>query len=152
LQRIIICFKIFSKLLGCVETLRKTKLIFIQNFARELYLHAAAAAKSHQCDPTDGSPPSCSSLGFSRQEYWSGLPFPPPVRESEVAQSCLTLLDPIDCSLQGFSVHGISQARVLEWVAIAFSNMAQMVSVSLEVQHIFFGYSVDWNELLNPKI
>jgi len=41
--------------------------------------------------------------------------------ESEVAQSCLTLSDPMDCSLPGSSVHGISQARVLEWVAIAFS-------------------------------
>ena len=41
--------------------------------------------------------------------------------ESEVTQSCLTLCDPIDCSLPGSSVHGISQARVLEWVAIAFS-------------------------------
>ena len=36
--------------------------------------------------------------------------------ESEVAQSCLTLSDPIDCSLPGSSVHGILQARVLEWV------------------------------------
>ena len=43
-------------------------------------------------------------------------------RESEVAQSCLTLLDPIDCSLLGSSVHGIFQARVLEWGAIAFSK------------------------------
>ena len=42
--------------------------------------------------------------------------------ESEVAQSCLTLSDPMDCSLPGSSVHGIFQARVLEWVAIAFSN------------------------------
>ena len=42
--------------------------------------------------------------------------------ESEVAQSCLTLSDPRDCSLPGSSVHGIFQARVLEWVAIAFSN------------------------------
>ena len=42
--------------------------------------------------------------------------------ESEVAQSCLTLHDPIDCSLSGSSVHGIFQARVQEWVAIAFSN------------------------------
>ena len=42
--------------------------------------------------------------------------------ESEVAQSCPTLRDPTDCSLLGSSVHGISQARVLEWVAIAFSN------------------------------
>ena len=41
--------------------------------------------------------------------------------ESEVAQSCLTLRDPMDCSLPGSSVHGICQARVLEWVAIAFS-------------------------------
>ena len=42
--------------------------------------------------------------------------------ESEVAQSCLTLSDPMDCSLPGSSVHGICQARVLEWGAIAFSN------------------------------
>ena len=42
--------------------------------------------------------------------------------EREVAQSCPTLSDPTDCSLPGSSVHGISQARVLEWVAIAFSN------------------------------
>ena len=42
--------------------------------------------------------------------------------ESEVAQSCLTLCDPTDCSLPGFSVHGIFQARVLEWVAISFSK------------------------------
>ena len=43
--------------------------------------------------------------------------------ESEVAQSCLTLSDPMDCSPPGSSVHGIFQAKVLEWVAIAFSNM-----------------------------
>ena len=42
--------------------------------------------------------------------------------ESEVIQSCPTLSDPMDCSLPGSSVHGIFQARVLEWVAIAFSN------------------------------
>ena len=42
--------------------------------------------------------------------------------ESVVAQSCLTLSDPMDCSLPGSSVHGILQARVLEWGAIAFSN------------------------------
>ena len=48
----------------------------------------AAAAKSLQscptlCDPIDGSPPAPPSLGFSRQEHWSGLPFPSPVHESE---------------------------------------------------------------------
>ena len=41
--------------------------------------------------------------------------------ESEVAQSCLTLSDPTDCSLPGSSVHGIFQARVLEWGAIALA-------------------------------
>ena len=63
------------------------------------------------------------SMGFSRQEHWSGLPFPSPMHEneSEVAQSCPTLRDPMDCSLPGSSVHGIFQARVLEWGAIAFS-------------------------------
>ena len=43
--------------------------------------------------------------------------------ESEVAVSCPTLSNPMDCSLPGSSVHGIFQARVLEWGAIAFSNM-----------------------------
>ena len=42
--------------------------------------------------------------------------------ESEVAQSCLTLHNPMDCSLPGSSIHGIFQARVLEWGAIAFSK------------------------------
>ena len=42
--------------------------------------------------------------------------------ESKVAQSCPTLSDPMDCSLPGSSVHGIFQARVLEWVVIAFSE------------------------------
>ena len=42
--------------------------------------------------------------------------------KSEVAQSCLTLCHPVDCSLPGSSVHGILQARILEWVAISFSR------------------------------
>ena len=42
--------------------------------------------------------------------------------ESEVAQSCPTLHNPMDCSLPGSSIHGIFQARVLEWGAIAFSK------------------------------
>ena len=111
-------------------------------------------------------------MRFSRQEYWSVLPFPPPgdlpdpgfepvslmspalaggffttsaswepiclftgvgchfllqcmevKSESEVAQSCPTLSDPMDCSLPGSSIHGIFQARVLEWGAIAFSEI-----------------------------
>ena len=49
--------------------------------------------------------------------------------ESEVAQSCLTLSDPMDCSLPG-SIHGIFQARVLEWGAIAFSKNYHMTQKS----------------------
>ena len=67
------------------------------------------------------------SLGFSRQEHWTRLPFPSPVHErkseSEISQSCLTLCDPIDGSPPGFPVPGILQARTLEWVAISFSNV-----------------------------
>ena len=61
------------------------------------------------------------SLGFSRQEHWSGCM--KVKSESEVAQSCPTLCDPMDCSLPGSSTHGIFQARVLEWGAIAFSKL-----------------------------
>ena len=59
------------------------------------------------------------SMGFSRQEYWSGVPLPAAAKS---LQSCPTPTDPMDCSLPGSSVHGIFQARVLEWDAIAFSR------------------------------
>ena len=48
--------------------------------------------------------------------------------ESEVVQSCTTLCNPMDCSLSGSSIHGIFQARVLEWVAIAFSTHPYMTT------------------------
>ena len=51
--------------------------------------------------------------------------------ESEVTQSCLTLRDPMDCSLPGSSVHGIFQARVLEWGAITFSVRKNQVMPNL---------------------
>ena len=44
------------------------------------------------------------------------------VKWNEVAQSCLTLCNPVDCSLPGSSVHGILQARIVEWIAISFSR------------------------------
>ena len=82
------------------------------------------------------------SMGFSRQEYWSGVPLPSPrvplgtpkpwlvsevravlTNEREVAQSCPTLCDSTDYSLSGSSVHGIFQAIVLEWNAsVQFSS------------------------------
>ena len=52
--------------------------------------------------------------------------------ESEVAQSCLTLSDPMDCSPPGSSVRGIFQATVLEWGAIAFSCLSELAGPELE--------------------
>ena len=91
---------------------------------------AAAAAKSLQlcptlCDPIVGSPPG-STYGASPSKntgvgYHFLLQCVKAKSESEVAESCLTLSNRMDCSLSGSSVHGIFQARVLEWAAIAFS-------------------------------
>ena len=89
-------------------------------------------------------------MGFPRQEYWSGLPFPSPgdlphpgmeskypaladslplsplrmfaAAAAKSLQLCLTLCNPIDGSPPGSPVPGILQARALEWVAISFSN------------------------------
>ena len=62
--------------------------------------------------------------------------------ESEVIQPCPTLGDPMGCSLPGSSVHGIFQARVLEWVAIAFSiNISNIHNIPL------YGYTVLWSSI-----
>ena len=53
--------------------------------------------------------------------------------ESEVAQLCLTLRDTMDCSLPGSSVHGIFQARVLEWGATAFSGITNWFTLKKEL-------------------
>ena len=73
---------------------------------------AAAAAKSLQLcptlyDPIDGSPPGSSSLGFSRQEHWSGLPFPSPMHESEKWKWSLSVVS--DSS----QPHGLQPTRLL---------------------------------------
>ena len=92
--------------------------------------YVAAAAKSIQlcptlCNPRDAAHQAPPSLGFSRQEHGVGCHFllqcMKVKSESEVAQSCPTLSDSMDCSPPGSSIHGIFQARVLEWDAIAFS-------------------------------
>ena len=64
--------------------------------------------------------------------------------ESEVAQLCLTLSDPMDCSLPGSSIHGIFQARVLEWVAIAFS----VSQVAKSKVSIWFAEQNHWGSFL----
>ena len=80
------------------------------------------------------------SLGFSRQEHWSGLPFPSPMHEREKWKwSCLVmsdLRDPMVCSLPGSSIHGIFQARVLEWGAIAFSGSSKLPSSKI-IDYVF---------------
>ena len=92
----------------------------------------AATAKSLQscptlCDPIDGSPPGSRPWDSPGKNTGVGCHFllqcMKVKSESEVAQLCLTLRDPMDCSPPGSSVHGIFQAGVLEWVAIAFSNI-----------------------------
>ena len=57
--------------------------------------------------------------------------------ESEVSQSCPTPSDPMDCSLPGSSIHGIFQARVLEWSAIAFSEEKPLEKWSLSCVRLF---------------
>ena len=63
---------------------------------------------------------------------------------SEVAELCLTFCDPMDCSLPGFSVHGILPARVLEWVTIAFSRGSSQPGNWTQVSHIAGGFFTIW--------
>ena len=104
-----------------------TLLLLLNRFSR-VRLCATPQMAAHQDPP---------SLGFSRQEHWSGLPFLSPMHESEseVAHLCPTLGDPMDCSLPGSSVHGIFPARVLEWVAIAFSLRKPKLKKKIPVSH-----------------
>ena len=97
----------------CRQALVEVLLLLLSHFSR-VPLCATPQRAAHQAPRF---------LGLSKQEHWSGLPFPSPMQESEseVAQSCPTHLDLMDGSLPGSSIHGIFQARVLEWGAIAFS-------------------------------
>ena len=64
--------------------------------------------------------------------------------EGEVAQSCPTLYDPMDCSLSGSSVHGIFQARVLEWIAISFSRVSSWPRNQTRVSRITGRHFTIW--------
>ena len=70
------------------------------------------------------------------QRYLFGHQILNNLSESEVDQSCPTLRDPMDCSLPGSSVHGIFQARVLEWGAIAFSKGNEIQSHSNKIDNV----------------
>ena len=92
------------------KSLKKHKQLILLLLSRfsHVRLYATPWTAAHQAPP---------SLGFSRQEHWSGLLLQcmKVKSESEVALSCSTLWDPMDCSLPGSSVPGIFQARVPEW-------------------------------------
>jgi len=91
------------------KTLLLLLLLLLSRFSH-VQLCANPETATHQAPP---------SLGFSWQEHWSGLPFPSPMYESEKwkwsRSVCPTLRDPMDCSPPGSFIHGIFQARVLEW-------------------------------------
>ena len=92
------------------------------------------------------------SMGFSRQEYWSGLPLPSPtssirdlilfheftslLKNDKLLQLCPTVCHSIGCSPPGSSVHGISQARILEWVTISCSRGSSQSSDWIWVSYI----------------
>ena len=91
------------------------------------YPAAAAAAKSLQscptlCNPIDSSPPGSPPWDSPGKGCHFLLQCMKVKSESEVTQSCPTLRDPMDCSAPGSSAHGIFQARVLEWGAIALQS------------------------------
>ena len=75
--------------------------------------------------------------------------------ESEVAQSCLTLSDPMDCNLPGSSIHGIFQARVLEWVASDLSDKYRYININTDLntdstQHLPLPFGVK-RQLVEPE-
>ena len=115
-------------------------------FALGWFLSHTAAAKSLQscpslCDPIDGllpgspcpwdSPGKNTGVGCHFLLQCMKLK-----SESEVAQLCPTLFDPIDCSPPGSSIHGIFQARVLEWAAIAFSMGKLSLKIILFIEKL----------------
>ena len=112
----------------------------------------AAAAKSLQlcptlCDPIDGSPRGSPIPGKNTGVGCHFLLQCMKVKsEREVAESCLTLSDPMDCSPPGSSIHGIFQARVLEWGATAFSDL-QFPSNKQKVMALGQSYLLRWPTL-----
>ena len=89
-------------------------LLLLSHFSR-VCLCATPETAAHRASP---------SLGLSRQEHWSGLPFPSPMHESEseVTQSCPTLATPWTAAHQAPPSTGFSRQKYWSWGAIAFSR------------------------------
>ena len=122
-------YKLCWNNMASIPSILSSHLLCVSDFGSVRFAldQCCAAAKSLQscptlCDPIDGSPPGFPSLGFSRQEHWSGLPFPSPMHESEKWKWSRWVVS------YASRPHGLQptrlvfQARVLEWVAIAFSD------------------------------
>ena len=92
------------------STLSAMLLLLLSRFSC-VRLLATPWTAAHQAPP---------SMGFSRQEYWSGLPLPSPMHDSEVAQLCPTLSNPMDCSPPGSSIHGFSRQEY--WSGVPLGN------------------------------
>ena len=89
----------------------------------------------------------CMETCFEKRQHWEqGREVnPKPLRKCVlVAQSCLTFCDPMNCSLPGSSVHGIFQARILEWVAISFSRGSSQPRVQTWVSCIAGRFFTFW--------
>ena len=119
-----------------------SKCIIYLSICNKCLLSLSCYAKSLQscptlCNPIDSSPPA-SPCPWDSPGKNTGvgchflLQCTKVKSESEVTQSCPTLSDPMDCSLIGSSVHGIFQARVLEWGAIAFSDPYHKVGIIMD--------------------
>ena len=93
-----------------------------------VWLYVTPEMAAHQAPPP---------LGFSRQQHWSGLPFLSPMHESEseVAQSHLTLSDPMDCSLPGSSIHGFSRQEYWSGVPLSSPGIRVELHVSSSLQY-----------------
>ena len=96
---------------------------------------------------------------FQQHKRWLYTWTSPDRKKSEVAQSCLTLCDPVDCSRPSSSVHGVLQARILEWVAISFSRGSSQPRDQIRVSCIagrrfilWATREADWLYSLQPKM
>ena len=120
-------------------------LLLLSRFSR-VRLCATPETAAHQAPP---------SLGFSSKNTGVGCHFllqcMKVKSESEDTQLCPTLSDPVDCSLPGSPVHGIFQARVLEWGAIAFSACGLYYSLNIySPKHLYMSLSISlYTSILN---
>ena len=98
------------------------------------------------------SPPSFHHVLASIHHHWLHPLLKKKKKREKITQSCPTLCDPMDCSLPGSSIHGIFQARILEWVAIFFSNqLLNWVIFSKCKSNHHFSSVIFYNYLIKSK-